>query len=121
MTTAQNNQLTISLTPAAVSRAKFLLNKQGHAQGILRIGVKGGGCSGLSYIMRPETEPKPNDHILDFDGLRVAVDPKSAKFLNGLSLDFSLAKLLEGGWIWNNPNAQKSCGCGTSFTPKPSA
>ena len=108
----------VTLTPAAVKQVKRLMEKRGEDNLGLRLGVKGGGCSGLSYIMGLETEPRATDHVYEVDGVRVMVDPKSAKFVRGVTLDYSLANLLDGGWKWINPNAAKSCGCGTSFTPK---
>lgn len=108
----------LNLTPAAIKQVKFLIGKRGNPNLGLRVGVKGGGCSGLSYVTRLEETPDEDDLVLSFDGLTVMVDPKSARFISGLVLDYSTANLLEGGWKFTNPNAQKSCGCGTSFTPK---
>lgn len=108
----------VTLTPAAIKQVKRLMEKKGTPNLSLRVGVKGGGCSGLSYTMGLEEAAKDNDLTLHMDGITVLVDPKSAKFLAGVTLDYSLANLLEGGWQWKNPNAAKSCGCGTSFTPK---
>lgn len=109
---------TITITPAAVDQVKFLIRKKGNENLALRIGVKGGGCSGLSYVMNLEETPTEKDYVFDRDGIRVFVDKKSARFLDGLTLDYTIANLLEGGWKWINPNAARSCGCGTSFTPK---
>lgn len=111
-------QPTITLTPSAIRRVSYLIEKQGKSDLALRIGVKGGGCSGLSYTMTLDAVATERDFTLQQDGLRILVDKKSARFLDGLQLDFTTANLLEGGWVWSNPNAQRSCGCGTSFTPK---
>jgi iron-sulfur cluster assembly protein len=108
----------VTLTPAAVKQVRFLIEKQNRGDLCLRIGVKGGGCSGLSYIMNLEEAPTARDHVFQIDGLTVLVDRKSAQFVSGLNLDYSVKNLLEGGWKYSNPNAQRSCGCGTSFTPK---
>jgi iron-sulfur cluster assembly protein len=108
----------ITITPAAAKHMKYLRGKKGDDSLGVRIGVKGGGCSGLSYVLMLEPEPRPNDNILDADGVRVFVDPKSAKFLEGTTLDYSVKNLLEGGWVFENPNASRTCGCGTSFQPK---
>jgi len=108
----------VTLTPAAVKQVKRLIEKRGDASLGLRIGVKGGGCSGLSYLMGLEATPRETDVVYYVDGVQVMIDPKSARFVQGVVLDYSLANLLEGGWKWTNPNAAKSCGCGTSFTPK---
>jgi iron-sulfur cluster assembly protein len=108
----------VTLTPAAVAQVKRLRAKKGDDTLKLRVGVKGGGCSGLSYVLALEEAPRATDTVYDVDGVTVLVDPKSAQFITGMTLDYSTANLLEGGWKYLNPNVQKSCGCGTSFTPK---
>ena len=81
----------------------------------LRVGVKGGGCSGLSYVLGFDEEKKPNDHVFEMHGITIYVDPKSLFFLSGTQLDFQDG--LNGkGFVFNNPNAQKTCGCGSSFS-----
>jgi len=81
----------------------------------LRIGVKGGGCSGLSYVLGFDAEAKPNDKIFTKEGVTVFIDPKSLFYLSGTVLDFSDG--LDGrGFVFNNPQAKKTCGCGSSFT-----
>jgi iron-sulfur cluster assembly protein len=109
------------LTPAAVKQVKFLIQKKGDPNLALRVAVKGGGCSGLSYVMNLEPEPRENDTVLEVDGVRIFIDPKSAKFVQGTTLDYSLKNLLEGGFQFHNPNASRTCGCGTSFQPKSTA
>ncbi len=69
-------------------------------------------------MLNLDEAPTERDHVLDAGGLNVLVDRKSAQFIDGLTLDYSTKNLLEGGWSFQNPNAQRSCGCGTSFTPK---
>lgn len=108
----------VTLTQAALARVRQLIEKQGNPALGLRIGVKGGGCSGLSYVLNLETAATDRDVVFDVDGLRVMVDRRSARYVEGLTLDYSLKNLLEGGWIYRNPNAARSCGCGTSFTPR---
>ena len=108
----------VTLTPAAVAQVRRLIAKKGDDTLKLRVGVKGGGCSGLSYVLGLEPTPRSSDTVYDVDGLTVMVDPRSAEFISGMTLDYSTANLLEGGWKYLNPNVQKSCGCGTSFTPK---
>ena len=108
----------VILTSAAVAQIKRLRAKKGDDALKLRVGVKGGGCSGLSYVLALEDAPRATDTVYDVDGVTVLVDPKSAQFITGMTLDYSTANLLEGGWKYINPNVQKSCGCGTSFTPK---
>jgi iron-sulfur cluster assembly protein len=108
----------VALTPAAVQQVNYLKQKRGNPNLKLRLGVKGGGCSGLSYIMSLEESASERDLVYEVDGLTVLVDSKSARFLSGVTLDYNTRNLLEGGWQWTNPNAARSCGCGTSFTPK---
>jgi iron-sulfur cluster assembly protein len=108
----------LDITPAAARQVQFLIQKRGDPALGLRVGVKGGGCSGLSYVMNLEPAPRENDLTFELEGIRVFVDPKSARFLEGTTLDYSIKNLLEGGWVWTNPNAGRTCGCGTSFTPK---
>jgi iron-sulfur cluster assembly protein len=81
----------------------------------LRVGVKGGGCSGLSYVLGFDAAPRPNDKIFQMNGVTIFIDPKSLFYLSGTQLDFQDG--LNGkGFVFNNPNAQKSCGCGSSFS-----
>ena len=108
----------VTLTAAAVRQVNYLIEKQKSGRKCLRIAVKGGGCSGLSYVLNLDEAATDRDHVLQADGVSVLIDKKSARFISGLTLDYSVKNLLEGGWIFQNPNAQRSCGCGTSFTPK---
>ncbi len=81
----------------------------------LRVGVKGGGCSGMSYVLGFDGEKKPNDHVFEMHGVTIYVDPKSLFFLSGTQLDFQDG--LNGkGFVFNNPNATRTCGCGSSFS-----
>jgi iron-sulfur cluster assembly protein len=108
----------ITITPAAAKQMKYLRDKKGDTSVGVRVGVKGGGCSGLSYTLQLEPESRENDTVYELDGIRVFIDPKSAKFLAGTTLDYSIKNILEGGWVFQNPNASRTCGCGTSFQPK---
>jgi iron-sulfur cluster assembly protein len=108
----------LEVTPAALKQMKYLRAKKGDETLGVRVGVKGGGCSGLSYVLALEPTPSERDLVLEFDDMRVFVDPKSARFLAGTTLDYSIKNLLEGGWVFQNPNASRTCGCGTSFQPK---
>ena len=104
----------IQLTSGAISEVKRLLEKQGKPGFGLRVGVQGGGCSGLSYKLGFDGEHK-GDHVLEVDGIKVFIDPKSELYLEGTMLDF--VDGLEGsGFKFLNPNAKKSCGCGESFS-----
>jgi len=80
----------------------------------LRVGVKGGGCSGFTYVLGFDAEPGHNDRVIESEGIRLFVDPKSLFFLSGTQLDFQDG--LNGkGFVFNNPNAARTCGCGNSF------
>ena len=107
--------MAVSLTPAALKRVKELMETQKLENGFLRMGVKGGGCSGLSYNLEFDTELGKFDKQFDVDGVKVVVDAKSYLYLNGSSLDW-VTQGLTGGFTFVNPNAKSSCGCGTSFT-----
>ena len=105
----------ISLTPKAADQVRKLRaeNNIPEAHG-LRLGVKGGGCSGLSYVLAFDEKPRENDKIMEIHGVTVFVDPKSLFYLSGTVLDFSDG--LNGkGFVFNNPQAAKTCGCGSSF------
>ena len=105
----------ITMTPKAIVEVKRLMAADaGSLNAGLRVGVKGGGCSGLSYVLDFEKEPREGDKIIEFEGVRVFLDPKSALYLKGTQLDFSDG--LNGtGFNFINPNAQRTCGCGSSF------
>lgn len=105
----------IQVTPKAVAKIKEAFAKQGVSGGGLRLGVVGGGCSGLSYLFRYEPKPRPGDRLFEFDGVSIFVDPKSLAYLKGMTLDYK-ESLMYSGFVFDNPNAQKSCGCGTSFS-----
>ncbi len=106
----------ISVTPKAIGEVKKLMAKDHpDGKGGLRVGVKGGGCSGLSYVLDFVKEPRADDKIMEFDGVKFFIDPKSAIYLNGTQLDFSDG-LTGTGFNFVNPNAQRTCGCGSSFS-----
>jgi iron-sulfur cluster assembly protein len=107
----------IQVTESAVARIRVLLAKEGVSPevGGLRLGVVGGGCSGHSYSMRIEERPRESDNIFAFDGARVFIDPKSLVYLKGMTIDYE-ETLIRQGFNYINPNATRSCGCGTSFS-----
>ncbi len=108
----------ISLTPAAIVAAKAALVKRGTPDGAVRLGIRGGGCSGFSYLIEFDDEPpRSRDRVYEFDGVRVHVDKKSIIYLNGSVLDFEKT-LMRQGFKFRNPNEATSCSCGTSFTVK---
>lgn len=80
----------------------------------LRLGVKGGGCSGMTYVLAFDESPKERDTVYQLEGLTIYIDPKSQFYLSGTTLDFSDG-LSGRGFVFNNPNAAKTCGCGHSF------
>ena len=107
----------LQVTPSAVKRIRAILAKEGISteQGGLRLGVKGGGCSGLSYAIEFDAQPREHDNIFVFDGVRVFVDPKSFVYLHGMTLDYE-ETLMRQGFNFVNPNSTRSCGCGSSFS-----
>jgi iron-sulfur cluster assembly accessory protein len=104
----------IKLTPNAASKVGSLLTRQGRPNGVLRVAVVGGGCSGLQYKMDLQDSPANRDFLVETAGVRVVVDPKSALYVTGSELDYLDA--LDGGFKVKNPNAATSCSCGESFS-----
>ena len=107
----------IQVTDRAVEKIRSAIAKEGISpdQGGLRLGVMGGGCSGLSYSIKFDTHPRERDRIYEFDGVRIFVDPKSFIYLHGMTLDYE-ETLMRQGFNFINPNSTRSCGCGSSFT-----
>jgi iron-sulfur cluster assembly protein len=107
----------IHVTEKAAEKIRLLLAKEGlpAESGGLRLGVQGGGCSGLSYAMRLEMQARERDNVFEAHGARVFIDPKSLLYLNDTTLDYE-ETLMRQGFVFHNPQATRSCGCGTSFT-----
>jgi len=106
----------ITLTPTAAEEAKRLFSKEQKPNPALRVGVKGGGCSGMTYVLAvDEASPKQYDQLFEQDGVKILIDAKSLLYLDGTTIDYKNS-LMGGGFEFNNPNAKKSCGCGTSFS-----
>jgi len=106
----------VTLTPSALQEVRRLMQQEQKPSVALRVGVKGGGCSGFTYQMGlDEASPKPYDEVFEQDGLKILVDAKSHLYLDGMTIDFK-GSLLGGGFEFNNPLAKKTCGCGTSFS-----
>jgi iron-sulfur cluster assembly protein len=107
----------LQLTERAIQRVRIAMAKEGISpeEGGLRLGVTGGGCSGLSYAIKFDTRPRERDRVYDFDGVRVFVDPKSFLYLHGMTLDYE-ETLIRQGFNFINPNSSRSCGCGSSFS-----
>ncbi len=111
----EGKNLEIKVTPKAIEKIRAAFAKEGVQDGALRLGVLGGGCSGLSYQFKFDAKERPTDRVFLFDGVKIVVDPKSLLYLHGLTLDYK-ESLMQSGFVFENPNAQKSCGCGTSFS-----
>lgn len=107
----------IEPTPKAIERVRQLLAKDGREGIFLRIGLKGGGCSGLEYVMKLDDARRDSDLVTHWEEIEIRCDPKSAGFLAGTKLDWT-GNLMGSGFAFDNPNAERKCGCGTSFTPK---
>ncbi len=105
----------IQVTEAARAEIRRLMEQEGlPAEAGVRVAVKGGGCSGFTYSLNFDPKPASGDEVLDFDGVRLFVDPKSLLYLRGTTLDYSSG--LQGkGFQFQNPNATGTCGCGESF------
>jgi len=106
----------ITISDSAVANTKKLLAKRGTPEAAVRIGVRGGGCSGLLYFLEYTDEPpRQTDRVIEKDGVKVFVDPKSFLFLDGTELDY-VASIIEQGYKFKNPNEKTNCGCGVSFS-----
>ncbi|MGA0408611.1 MAG: HesB/IscA family protein [Limisphaerales bacterium] len=111
----QGDERLIRLTQRAGAKVSKLLTRQGRPEGILRVAVVGGGCSGLQYKMDLQDKPVNRDILVESQGVRVVVDPKSALYVTGSELDYQ-ESLQDGGFKVSNPNAASSCSCGESFS-----
>jgi iron-sulfur cluster assembly protein len=108
----------VFITPIAVEQIKKQLANRGTPDGYLRLGVRGGSCNGFEYVLQFEDIPKSKDIIFNIDNIKTVVDPKSIVILNGTTLDYEKT-LIKSGYIFrNNPQEDKSCGCGKSFSIK---
>ena len=105
----------ITLTPTATTKVRSLLEAEGEPGLALRVAVRPGGCSGFSYEMFFDTDVAAEDQTADYDGVKVVVDPSSATLLTGATLDYKDG-LQQAGFAIDNPNAQRTCGCGQSFS-----
>ena len=108
--------MAITVTEKALQRIKQLVEKRERPPKGLRIGVKGGGCSGFQYLFEfSDEDPQEHDRVFEFDGLKVFCDPKSYLFLAGTELDY-VESLMESGFKFQNPNVKGTCGCGSSVS-----
>lgn len=108
---------TIQITDAALEVVRNLLLQKNVPDHGLRVFVAGGGCSGMQYGMALEAEPRPYDHVVDSDGVRIFIDPTSMMYLSSATIDYE-DSIMGGGFRIDNPNAASSCGCGQSFKTK---
>ena len=105
----------INLKPTAAVKVKEIMSMQNPVPVALRVAVVGGGCSGFQYHMAFENQTTDADEVVDFNGLKVAVDQMSSMYLDGVEIDY--VETLEGaGFKFNNPNVKSTCGCGSSFS-----
>jgi iron-sulfur cluster assembly protein len=108
----------LTITDAAAERIRsIMVASDKHVIG-LRVGVKNGGCAGMSYVMEPAESSNPHDEIVEDKGVKVLIDPKAMLFLLGTEMDFVTTKL-SAQFVFNNPNQTSSCGCGESVALKP--
>lgn len=105
----------IQVTDKALAQIKNIMEAEDKQDHLLRIGVRSGGCSGLSYVMEFSKEQLPNDEVIEMNGIKILVDVFSAMYLKDSELDFSDG-LNGAGFEFKNPNAARSCGCGQSFS-----
>jgi iron-sulfur cluster assembly protein len=108
--------MSITLTETAAQEIKDIVKKQGLSpQACLRVGVKGGGCSGFSYVLDLTEDTTDNDEVMQSQGIKVVSDRKSYLYLNGTEIDFR-DEVMGRGFVFKNPNATHTCGCGSSFS-----
>jgi iron-sulfur cluster assembly protein len=105
----------IELTARAAERIRDIMREQGVSEGGLRVGIQGGGCSGMSYNLAIDTEERPGDRVFESDGVKLFVDTKSFLYLNGSTIDWKDEGLMQRGFTFINPNSSGACGCGESF------
>lgn len=114
--TAPGKQLTIGITAKAADAARKQLEKRGTPNAMIRLGIKGSGCSGFTYVIEFEDgTPRDRDRVFEQDGVKFVVDKKSLLYLAGTELDFEM-KMMSQGFKFRNPNEKSTCGCGHSFT-----
>ncbi|MBO6739240.1 MAG: iron-sulfur cluster insertion protein ErpA [Phycisphaerales bacterium] len=116
MSTEATQDQAVILTEAAAREIRTIIEQQDlDAESVrLRVGVKGGGCSGFSYLLDLTETQKDSDELFEQHGIKIIIDPKSLLYLGGVTVDFK-DELMGRGFVFNNPNATSSCGCGSSF------
>jgi iron-sulfur cluster assembly protein len=104
----------IQLTESAINKVRRVVESKPDIAG-LRLGVRGGGCDGLTYVIQFDAAPRSNDNVYEFNGAKVFVDPKSLVYLEEMTVDYK-ETLMQQGFEFHNPKAKHSCSCGTSFS-----
>ena len=117
MSTAQQPDISVVVTPVAATEVKRFMDAEGVTPevGGLRVSVQPGGCSGFKYGLLIEDQPAEDDTVLEMGGFKVFVDPFSAQYLSGVTIDY-VSSMQGSGFTFKNPNATGGCGCGSSFT-----
>lgn len=110
-----NSQIPITITPRAVEQALHLLEQRGKPSYGLRVGVKSGGCSGLSYFIEYADDKGQFDEVVELEGIRIIIDPKAIMYLIGTRMDY-IDGDFKSGFVFHNPNEKNKCGCGKSFS-----
>ncbi len=111
-----HNESNVTITPSALTEIKRLIAEEKDPKGLfLRLGVAAGGCSGISYSMSFDDQATQEDREFDFSGVRVIIEEQSLVYLKECTLDYN-GGMLSGGFQFSNPNARRSCGCGSSFS-----
>ena len=105
----------LSLTPSAVEHLKSILKDSPEANNIIKLGVKNSGCAGMSYTMDYIDKVNDNEECIEFEGIKLVIDPKAILFLIGTEMDYEQSSL-NSGFVFNNPNQTDACGCGESVT-----
>lgn len=105
----------ITLTPTASAKVREIMTKENKVDLKLRMGIRGGGCSGFKYVLGFDSRASESDQHFEQDGIQLVCDTRSFLYLNGTEIDYEDG-LNGSGFVFNNPNATKSCGCGQSFS-----
>jgi len=120
MATPRPRPQVMRLTDAAATRIRDILAKAEKPIAGVRVGVKNGGCAGMSYTMEYAESPHPRDEVIEDKGVKLLIDPKAVLFLLGTEMDFKVDKL-SAGFVFNNPNQTSACGCGESVALTPAS
>ena len=118
MGSAKSRFKVMTLTEAAAARALEMMANADRREAMLRVGVKNGGCAGMSYTMDWTDSVDPRDELIEDKGVRIVIDPKAVLFLLGTEMDFETTKL-SSGFVFRNPNQTSACGCGESVAIEP--